>query len=247
MPGGDREDDDDDDRRDFRGEEAQQAPEGRPAAGPRRCRRRQLRHRRRWSRRWRRRRRTRTARATARAGVVEAFPDDLAYGHARLPVPGHEARSLVEAGEPGKCDVESAQPLSSRGPTCAGSPLRAPAAPRRGARDRLYRIRRPRRRRRPASAGRAVLRLRQGHQADPRVHLRPLPRRDQAEEQLPPRHARGAPQGWRGKRTGDRRGPQRPERPDPPRRRPRRRHPDAAEEGGRDADGAADRPASGVD
>ena len=33
---------------------------------------------------------------------------------------------------------------------------------------------------------------------------------------------------------GHRRGPQRPERADPPGRRPRRRHPDAAEEGGRE-------------
>ena len=106
---------------------------------------------------------------------------------------------------------------------------------------------RPRRRRRPAAARRAVLRLRQGHQADPRSQLRPLPRRDQAEERLPPRHARRAPQGRRGERKGHRRGAQRQEPADPPGRRPRRRHPDAAEEGGRDADGAADRPAARVD
>src|SRR5262245_14132658 len=39
-----------------------------------------------------------------RAGVVEPLSDDLAYGHARLPVSGREAHLPVKAGEFRECD-----------------------------------------------------------------------------------------------------------------------------------------------
>ena len=172
----------------------------------------------------------------AGAGVVEALSDDLAYGHARLPVPGQTARSLVEAGERGKCDVEFAQPpFPEDRPLCRiSAPCSCGPSPR-CSRPPASRFGVRRRRRRPASARRAGLRLRQGHQADPRSQLRPLPRRDQAEERF-----------RLDTRAGLLRGGEENEKviveghsDQSPLIRlvagPRRGHPDAAEEGGRDA------------